>query len=123
MLAKCANPMCENRFRYLREGMLFSFPGLPMSSQIGRNSETREHWWLCAQCANTLTLHFDLDTGIHVLPKTKFECGECVHVASLYRAGMIESYCKRCGRFIAASANLRLLTAVDAVHQCVPLTN
>jgi len=71
MLAKCANPMCENRFRYLREGMLFSFPGLPMSSQIGRNSETREHWWLCAQCANTLTLHFDLDTGIHVLPQDK----------------------------------------------------
>jgi hypothetical protein len=119
MLSKCANPSCKKRFRYLREGKLFSFPGLP--GQLGRNSETRENWWLCAECANVLTVHFDLDTGITVLPKTRFECGECIHVPSLYRAGMIESYCNRCGRFLAASATQRFLGAAEAAHQCVPL--
>ena len=118
MLAKCANPNCMNRFRHLREGKLFSFQGLPMSNQLSRNFEAREHWWLCAQCAVTFTIHFDRETGIHVVPKTKFESGECVHVPSLYRAGLQESYCNRCGGFVAASTRVRLLEVAEGAHHC-----
>ena len=118
MLAKCANPSCTNKFRYLREGKLFSFQGLPLSTQVSRNFEAKEHWWLCAKCAVTLTIHFDPEMGIHVVPKTKFESGECVHVASLYRAGLQESYCNRCGRFVGASTQVRLLEAAEEAHHC-----
>ena len=89
-----------------------------MSTQLSRNFEAQEHWWLCAQCAVTFTIHFDRETGIHVVPKTKFENGECVHVASLYRAGLRESDPNRCGRFVSASTRVRLLEVAEGAHHC-----
>lgn len=118
MLAKCANPICMNRFRYLREGKLFSFRGLSVPGQVSRNSEAKEHWWLCTQCAQDLTIRFDAESGIQVVPKTKFEMGACTHVASLYQTGMVESYCNRCGRFVAASTRPRPLWVAEEAHSC-----
>jgi hypothetical protein len=118
MLAKCANPSCTNRFRYLCEGRLFSFQALPLSEELSRNFEAKEHWWLCAQCAVTLSIRFDVETGIHVVPKTKFESGECVRVGSLYQAGVQESYCSRCGRFVGASNRVRVLEVAEEAHRC-----
>lgn len=122
MLAKCANPSCENRFRYLREGKLFSFRGVPLDDQVIRNCETKEHWWLCPQCAVTLTIRFDPASGMRVVPKTRFERGECTHVASLYQAGLVESYCNLCGRFVAASRSVVPLNVAEETHHCVTIT-
>ena len=123
MLAKCANPRCENRFRYLREGKLFSFRALPLNNQVTRSYETEEHWWLCSQCAEILTIRFEPGTGVRVVPKTKFERGECTHVGSLYQAGLVESYCNRCGRFVAASRSAAPLNVAEETHHCVTITD
>ncbi len=65
MLAKCANPECGARFRYLTEGTVYlaEWPnegdtcGLsdwdgPLNRCLGR----REMFWLCTACDRRLTL-------------------------------------------------------------------
>lgn len=54
MLAKCANPVCPTRFRYLHEGRIFNIevPNGPATNV--RPAATRiEHYWLCAECSRT----------------------------------------------------------------------
>src|SRR5271166_2693399 len=114
MVAKCANPGCKRQFRYLKEGQLFVFHDPRCSCP-----ETT-YWWLCADCAATLTLHFRTATGVHVALKTKFEKNECTRCLSLYRECLVESYCRRCGRFIGASCRQSVLTAAEEAHQCMP---
>lgn len=63
MVETCTNPSCKQRFRYLREGKLFSFRKHSCSSQ------GTQYYWLCAKCAATLTLHFDPGSGVQVTPK------------------------------------------------------
>jgi hypothetical protein len=121
MLAKCANPNCESRFRYMREGKLFTFRGSSTSDQIGKTAATAEHWWLCSPCAATLTIRFDPVSGARVQSQTKLESGLCVRVASLYQPGLVESYCNRCGRFVAASNSARALTVAEETHRCTHL--
>lgn len=54
MVARCANPRCDHRFRYVSEGKLYVF---------GRNS--LEHTlWLCPQCA----VEFDIILDGHCNP-------------------------------------------------------
>ncbi len=40
------------------------------------------------------------------------------HVPNLRRSHVIESYCPKCGLFIGASPNLKLLAAAELAHQC-----
>jgi hypothetical protein len=120
MLAKCANPKCENRFRYMREGKLFTFRAMSIADQIGKMFPAAEYWWLCSPCASTLTIRFDPMRGANVELQTKFESGRCAHVPSLYQSGLMESYCNRCGRFVGASRMARPLTIAEEAHCCAP---
>lgn len=76
MLAKCANPECGARFRYLNEGTVYlaEWPnegdtcelsdsdGL-VNHRVGR----REMFWLCSTCNRQLTLIADGDRAIVAL--------------------------------------------------------
>jgi hypothetical protein len=53
MVAKCANPKCSAVFRYFGAGKLFRTPAGPAQ---GVNGSLLEHFWLCPECVNTMTL-------------------------------------------------------------------
>lgn len=53
MLAKCANPKCSAVFRYFGTGKLFRSPA---GSSQGASGSLLEHFWLCPECVNTMTL-------------------------------------------------------------------
>lgn len=59
MLAKCANPACFTRFRYLESGTLFRLESDPRLSSGG---VFREYFWLCRGCSSKLKLRLD-ETG------------------------------------------------------------
>lgn len=67
MLSKCANPSCDAPFRYLRDGRLFQVErrGAAGISLSGHNVE---HYWLCAACAQRLTLVRKEDGSVQVIP-------------------------------------------------------
>jgi hypothetical protein len=57
MLTKCANPACSAPFRYLHEGQLFRLDlgaGPPCPGE--RAPRRLQYFWLCPQCARTMTL-------------------------------------------------------------------
>jgi len=65
MVSKCANPRCSAVFRYLQRGKLFGHEvPSPKSDETASNSEFRmssrkiEFFWLCDDCASTMTLIF-----------------------------------------------------------------
>lgn len=53
MLAKCCNPSCAHSFRYLTEGKLFH---LENDSARTPTDPSREYFWLCPSCSETMTL-------------------------------------------------------------------
>ena len=60
MLAKCANPVCGEHFRYLREGRIFNLEIDPPAPGSSPGPQHRiEHFWLCEQCARSLTVVYD----------------------------------------------------------------
>lgn len=67
MLSKCANPDCSAPFLYLHEGKLFRFHTGP-KSPVRQTSEKAvrhvEFFWLCGECAGTLTLRYKQGVGI-----------------------------------------------------------
>jgi hypothetical protein len=88
MVSKCANPACSTPFHYLREGKIFRVEveiSQPLTSQqtielsnggkvpflIATRKPGRklEHFWLCGPCSQTMSLLFDKDSGVSVLPK------------------------------------------------------
>jgi hypothetical protein len=83
VLSKCANPECDARFRYLRSGKLFQFEvsalheTLEMKSPSGTRTPIKkpahkvEHFWLCEECAELLTLKNDKHHGVIVVPLRK----------------------------------------------------
>jgi hypothetical protein len=61
MITKCANQMCGQPFLFFRGGKLFIVdvrsepqPGNP--STADQAPQKLEHFWLCEQCAPTMTL-------------------------------------------------------------------
>lgn len=76
MIAKCANPECGAPFRYLREGRIFQVDMDPGGHRIvgpflvgeGGPPHRLEHFWLCGECARTLTLVVDPERGVVVAP-------------------------------------------------------
>ncbi|HTK95224.1 MAG TPA: hypothetical protein VL382_06260 [Terriglobales bacterium] len=76
MVTKCANPSCENEFHYLRDGKLFLVevddlgpvpPGPQLATQR-RHPLRVEHYWLCEQCATSITLAIDRKRGVVTVP-------------------------------------------------------
>ena len=78
MLSKCANPNCSSSFRYLSQGKLYRWDTsatatgkrLSFGSDTKLQGSTRriEFFWLCAQCAPTMTLVFEKGTGVVTSP-------------------------------------------------------
>ena len=78
MLYKCANPACTRPFRRLDEGKLFQveteyFPASESRQALPtrRGRMLRHHverYWLCDDCASTLTLTFEQGRGISTSP-------------------------------------------------------
>ena len=89
MVSKCANPACSAPFHYLREGKVFRVEveiappvtaedtieltnGNKMPFLVGKKPVRKlEHFWLCGSCSQTMSLLFDKDNGITVMPKTQ----------------------------------------------------
>jgi hypothetical protein len=71
VLEKCANPKCSAVFRHLGDGMLFRVPRVETksgSSGATKKTVTMEHFWLCAKCAETMTLGIDRHRKVKVIP-------------------------------------------------------
>lgn len=56
MLAKCANPACLTRFRYLESGTLFR---LENEARNSSDQTFQEYFWLCGGCSLGLTLRLN----------------------------------------------------------------
>src|SRR5579884_1813682 len=58
MLSKCANPGCDETFRYLHQGKIFRLYPNPIlrASAPGIESVIAERFWLCSQCCETMTV-------------------------------------------------------------------
>lgn len=63
MVTKCANPSCSSPFRYFRGGRLFllepTVPGQCHELDFREGPHRGEFFWLCEQCALTMTITFD----------------------------------------------------------------
>ena len=73
MLAKCANPVCSRPFRRLSEGKLFLVESGNRHDdelEVVRNKPSHhiEYFWLCEECARSVTLTFDSRRGICAVP-------------------------------------------------------
>jgi len=73
MLSKCANPSCSNRLVYLREGKIFMMEAAPSQAEpamhLPKTSNRIEHFWLCGACSAEMTLAYDRQHGVKVVPK------------------------------------------------------
>lgn len=72
MLAKCANPSCSTKLVYLREGKIFMVEASaqPEKLQPSPKPVNRvEHFWLCGPCSAQMTLAYDRQNGVQVVPK------------------------------------------------------
>jgi len=77
MITRCANPPCSRPFSTLAEGRLYQFEITSISISAVDESSTpfdetpqREtaHFWLCSQCASTMTLTLEPLGGLRVFP-------------------------------------------------------
>lgn len=59
MLAKCANPQCAARLRYLSQGRLF---------RLEVEYEKDEYFWLCSDCASKMFLKVEKGRGVVTVP-------------------------------------------------------
>lgn len=68
VVSRCANPSCDARFKYLREGRLFQFRATNSSFARTANNNAVELWWLCARCCLSMTLVEDGQNGVKLAP-------------------------------------------------------
>jgi hypothetical protein len=86
MVSKCANPACSTPFHYLREGKIFRVevevtPAVEETTDLSdagkipflvaprKPNRKLEHFWLCGPCSQKMSLMFDKDSGVSVIPK------------------------------------------------------
>jgi hypothetical protein len=85
MLAKCANPACSARFRYLHEGRLFAIESDTGSARIGLMSDPEytggrhrlQYFWLCSSCCRTMTLRASGELDIIVEGRAERQPNVC----------------------------------------------
>lgn len=77
MISKCANPTCSARFLYLHEGKLFRFERqarnenellLGFDPTVRKRSPGVEFFWLCRNCAASMTLIYCKGVGVTTHP-------------------------------------------------------
>ena len=76
MLHKCANPACSTRYRYLGRGKLFQIEMERFEAEAAAEASLRkrrllhrvERYWLCDDCASSLTLTFERGCGVSTVP-------------------------------------------------------
>jgi hypothetical protein len=66
MVQKCANPACSTSFRYFRDGRLYSREFGASVEHPGKRH--LEYFWLCGPCSAHLTLRYDPQRGMIVVP-------------------------------------------------------
>lgn len=64
MLAKCTNPGCSHVFRYFGTGKLFRL------KRKQRERAQMEHFWLCPDCAPSMTIAVEPDGKPVVIPRS-----------------------------------------------------
>ena len=78
MLSKCANPSCSTPLVYLREGKIFMMVApsrlevATPTQQLPKETSRIEHYWLCGRCSAEMTLAYDRQRGVQIVPK-KFD--------------------------------------------------
>ncbi len=71
MLSKCANPDCSAPFHYLREGKLFQIDNERSGPRLvtdKRPARKVEYFWLCGDCASSMTLALHRIKGVIAIP-------------------------------------------------------
>jgi|SRR5581483_2986431 len=77
MLSQCANPACCRPLTSLSEGRLFQFEivSISVSATDGSDHDLDEtpsketaHFWLCSQCATTMSLTLEPINGLRLVP-------------------------------------------------------
>jgi hypothetical protein len=68
MTAKCANPACNQPFRYFRSGKIFlidlSDPYLRSPGE--RTKREMEYFWLCGECSRSFCVVLDKDGAVTI---------------------------------------------------------
>ncbi len=74
MLSKCANPDCNTPFHYLRDGRLYQIDTASDAERNGpppsdpKRPHKVEFFWLCGQCAQSMTLTYQRGKGVVASP-------------------------------------------------------
>jgi hypothetical protein len=71
MVSKCANPECSTPLRYLRDGKIFRIEVEEDSTKGKKPVRRVEHFWLCGECAQTMSISFSNDRQITIVPKER----------------------------------------------------
>ena len=76
MLSKCANPSCSTPLIYLREGKIFVMehgpqPQVQQGPMLVKPGNRLEHFWLCGPCSVQMTIIYDQNHGVVVVPKSR----------------------------------------------------
>ena len=80
MLSKCANPDCSEAFHYYGQGKLFEVHfedadlcekagRMPFDQEMKKQPRSVEHFWLCPQCSDKLTVALDRGNNVLILPR------------------------------------------------------
>lgn len=69
MLAKCVNPACSKPLHYLRDGTIFHIDRATPVAETAKQSHNVEHFWLCGDCCQQMTVLFDPRAGVQVVPR------------------------------------------------------
>jgi hypothetical protein len=76
MVANCANPACNTRFKYSSQGKLFSFE--LAGPQSAPTALLKQEWfWLCAACSREFTLQCSREWGVLPVPLSRPRDAEC----------------------------------------------
>jgi hypothetical protein len=72
MLSKCTNSSCSNSFLYLHDGKLFRMDVIVENEALRpegkKHSRRIEYFWLCNECAASMTLSYRDGSGVVAIP-------------------------------------------------------
>jgi len=63
MFSECANPACRAEFNY-RQGAIFRFRKQPIKDRQAAKTDSFQHFWLCAECAEVYRLAYLPGQGV-----------------------------------------------------------